>query len=253
MFNKEELSETDIIILEADGKIDDKNNGYGYPIKNRLAEMDINSKIISLIDDSNSNHLDELPPKPLIFSGGMTEVTKNLDWINECKAFIKGKIEENKNNKGIPIFGICFGAQLIAETYKKGSVMYLDTPEIGISKIKLNKTNHNLFKGFKKEFDAYSFHYNQIKTKDFSIISSTKINHNEFIQAFEIPNTPIFGVQFHPEFKINEMKTLLKIYEDLVKNLGHNINRIIENLPKIENNWLILKNFYYYFWRKSVG
>ena len=245
MFNREELTKTDIIILEADGKIDEKNNGYGYPIKNRLAEMDIDSKIISLID--NSNHLDELPIKPLIFSGGMTEVTKNVDWINQSKNFIKKKIEESKNNKGIPIFGICFGAQLIAETYKKGSVMYLDTPEIGISKIILNKTNHKLFKGFKKEFDAYSFHYNQIKTKDFSILSSTKIIHNEFIQVFEIPNTAIFGVQFHPEFKINEIKTLIRTYKDLVRNLGHDINNIIEKLPEIENNWQILKNFYNYF------
>ncbi|MBD3230454.1 MAG: hypothetical protein GF329_19900, partial [Candidatus Lokiarchaeota archaeon] len=191
MFDEKGISETDIIILEADGKIDDKNNGYGMPIKKRLSEMGINSKIISLAE--NSEYLDRLPNKPMVISGGMTEVTKNIDWINHSKRFIKKKIKDNQSNKSITLLGICFGAQLIAESYEKGSVTYLDTPEIGISKIVLNKSEHKLFDGFKKEFNAYSFHYNQIKPENFSVISSSNIEDNIFIQVFEIPNTKIFG------------------------------------------------------------
>lgn len=244
MFDDKELSKTDIIILEADGRINDKNNGYGQPIKKRLSEMEIDSKIVSLVE--NSAHLDKLPNKPLIISGGMTEVTKKIDWINQSKNFLRKKIMESQANERIPLLGICFGAQLIAESFQEGSVMYLDTPEIGASKIKLNKPNHKLLKGFKNEFNAYSFHYNQIKTEHFTVISSSKIQDNEFIQIFQIPNTTIFGVQFHPEFNINEMKSLFETYKNLITKLGKKINDIINNLPDLKNNWLIFKNLYYY-------
>ena len=80
---------TDVFILEADGKIN-QTNGYGFLLKKRLEEYNIQAKIISITN--NSDPLDSLPPKPLILSGGMTEVTAEVDWVIEAKEFIKKKI-----------------------------------------------------------------------------------------------------------------------------------------------------------------
>ncbi len=241
--DKEMNDKVDVIILEADGKINQKD-GYGFLIRKRLSEYKIQAEIISLVD--NSNTLESLPPKPLILSGGMTEVTAEVDWVIETKEFIKKKIAFNQKtplNETNPILGICFGAQLIAESYDKGSVHYLEDPEVGVSRIKLDISNHPLFTGFKPLFDVYTFHYNQIKSEKLLQISTADFKGNQFVQAFEIPETSIFGTQYHPEFKFNEMSQLLKIYKPLIYELGLDIEKIINTLPEIPHNAQILKNF----------
>lgn len=237
------LQKADVIVLEADGKIDPQH-GYGHLIVKRLAEFNINAIIISIVE--NTQTLEKLPPKPLILSGGMTEVTADVDWLNKTREFITGKIKANQKlekEKRTPIFGICFGAQLLAECYSKGSVKYLDDPEIGITKVNIGSPHHPIFNGYKEDFNAYTFHYNQIKTQDVSTISSHQHKNHHFIQAFEIPNASCYGIQFHPEFNYKEFITLLHTYKQLLKDLGLNAENIIKNLPKIQQNSIILKNF----------
>ncbi|MHA1905724.1 MAG: type 1 glutamine amidotransferase [Candidatus Thorarchaeota archaeon] len=238
-----ELEEVDVIILQADGLIDEKN-GYGYPIQKRLTELEIKSNIVEIAN--RTEILTELPQKPLIISGGMTEVTADIDWISELKSFVRTLIQDNQNNKSRrqPIFGICFGAQIIAECYRRGSVRYLEDPEIGVSNISLTKPQHPLFKGFEVRFPAYSFHYNQIWSEDVTILSDHHHKGHHFIQAFEVPNGLTFGVQFHPEFKQDEMLKLYQIYEQLIGNLGFDLRPVIESLPEISGNHLLLRNFY---------
>ena len=240
-------SEADVIILEADGLIDE-THGYGFSILKRLVEFNLKPALVSIVD--NAEVLYQLPRKPLIFSGGMTEVTADVGWVTMAKQFVSEAVMENKKQSGkdrISMLGICFGAQLIAEALIPGSVTYLDDPEIGTSPITLDITDHNLFHGLPSTFDAYSFHYNQIKLGGLKSISSHTHMEHQFLQAFEIPNAFVFGVQFHPELKHAEMKKLLETYRDLIGDLGFDVSPIISNLPEITNTPLILKNFYEFY------
>ncbi|MFX1252186.1 MAG: type 1 glutamine amidotransferase [Promethearchaeota archaeon] len=238
-----DLHNAHVIVLEADGKVDSQH-GYGYLIAKRLTEFKINAALVSIVE--NAQILETLPPKPLILSGGMTEVTADIDWIVKTKAFFRERIKFNqeveKKNR-LPTFGICFGAQLLVESYSKGSVKYLDDPEIGITDVPLKVPSHPIFQGYEKQFKGYTFHYNQIKTQKVSVLSSHVHKGHHFIQAFEIPDSSCFGVQFHPELNYEEMKTLLHTYKDLIKNLGLDVDPIIRTLPKIPANSVILKNF----------
>ena len=236
-----DLDAAEVIILEADGLIDDKH-GYGTPIHRRLQESGIKSKIFPV--QENIDELDSLPAKPLILSGGMTEVTADIAWILKFKKFILDIITKNQESGPIqPVFGICFGAQLIVEAYSPGSVRYLDDPEIGTSKITLDIPEHHIFKGISGQFDAYSFHYNQIWSDDVTVISDHLHKGHTFIQAFEIPNGHAYGVQFHPAFSYDEMKTLFMTYKQLIKELGFDIEPIIQTLPILSGNERILLNF----------
>ena len=241
MMNQKELEECEIIILEADGKVSD-TNGYGYLIQKRLKEENIQSAKIYLPE--NTERLSTLPLKPTIISGGMTEVTKDIKWINQSKDFIRETIEINqKSDQKRPLFGICFGAQLIAESYVSGSVKYLDDPEIGNTKVIIGK-KHPLFQGFPQEFQGYTFHYNQIVAKkEFNILSTNKHMGHHFIQAFEVPNAFCYGVQFHPEFCYHEFNTLMRTYQELIIELGLDYNEIIAAIKEIETNAKILVNF----------
>jgi GMP synthase-like glutamine amidotransferase len=237
----------DVIVLEADGLIDE-THGYGFSIMKRLNEFNLKPSLVSIVD--NAEVLYQLPIKPLIFSGGMTEVTADVGWVTKAKQFVSEVVKTNKKKESqnrTPIFGICFGAQLIAEALIPGSVTYLEDPEIGTSSINLDIPNHNLFHGLQSTFDAYSFHYNQIKLGGLKSISSHTHMGNQFLQAFEIPNASVFGVQFHPEFKQSEMKKLLETYRELIGELGFDVTPIIADLPKISDTPLILKNFHEFY------
>ena len=236
--------QSDVIILEADGLID-SSNGYGTPILQALEDNGISASLVPIAH--NTDVLQNLPKKPLIISGGMTEVTADIDWIRELKSFILSIIKSNqqsKYNHRQAIMGICFGAQIIAECYRKGSVTYLDDPEIGVSRISLDVENHNLFAGFSKVFDAYSFHYNQIGSDDVTVLSQHLHMGHRFIQAFEIPDASTVGVQFHPEFTHQQMSRLFETYRELIRDLGFDLQPIIDTLPPISGNRQILKNFY---------
>ncbi|SDN89124.1 type 1 glutamine amidotransferase [Alkalicoccus daliensis] len=237
-------SSVDVVVLEADGEVSD-GNGYGAAIVKRLEDLNYSPVLIDFKE--NSYDLKDVVGKPIIISGGMTEVTSDEMWVQHARSFVKERILYNqqaeRKNK-IPLLGICFGAQLIAESYEKGSVSYLNTPQMGVSNIKLEDPAHPLFKGYKVQFPAYSFHYNQIKIQDANIISSHHMEGEEFVQAFEIDNSHCFGVQFHPELTYEEYLPLLETYEDLlVKDLGLSMENIRKNLLPIKSNKHILKNF----------
>ena len=73
--DKKSYHSCDVIILEADGRIDG-TNGYGYPIQERYKEFNIKTSKFNL--KKNFDKLEELPAKPILISGGMTEVTLDM-------------------------------------------------------------------------------------------------------------------------------------------------------------------------------
>ena len=88
------------------------------------------------------------------------------------------------------------------------------------------------------------FHYIQIKLeKEFTILSSNKHMEHHFIQAFEIPNTSCFGVQFHPEFQHQEFLTFIKTYRDLILELGLDYEEIVSKIKDFDPNAKLLRNF----------
>ncbi|MBD3187542.1 hypothetical protein GF325_11975 [Candidatus Bathyarchaeota archaeon] len=233
------------LILEADGTIDG-TNGYGTPIRRRLGDLGISSAMISL--EARANELNDAIESiscPLIISGGMTQVTSSKSWMEDARNAISSLIQlnlERDASSRVPILGICFGAQLIAEAHDPGSVQYLDTPEIGSSEITLNASSHPLFRSINSQFTAYAFHYNQIWSDDVHALSIHHLEGNRFLQAFEIKDAASYGVQFHPEFTLLEMTDLFMHYSGLIEDLGFSSQEIIESLPRVDNS-ILIQNF----------
>ncbi|MCA1032428.1 gamma-glutamyl-gamma-aminobutyrate hydrolase family protein [Bacillus timonensis] len=235
----------DVIVLEADGTVDSFGNGYAYQIKNGFEIHEYQPLVLSLKEYAYRLH--ELPKKPIVISGGMTEVTSTQSWIIEVKKYFKSLLERNMSSsieERIPVLGICFGAQLLAECNHEGSVTYLKPPEMGISEITLTK-QHPLFSGLEENFLAFSFHYNQINTNQVSILSSNQKNNRSFVQAFEIPNTGCYGVQFHPELTSPAFRNLIKQYQQLLEeDLNVKLEEIEAGLKNRDcDNTVIFKNF----------
>lgn len=236
--------EVDVIILEADGKIDEKH-GYGYLIDKHLKSFGYSTRIFPM--EKRFQKYNQLPKDiPIIISGGMTEVTSDKNWIQASRKYIRNIILNNqkcKQKQRQPLFGICFGAQLITESFHPGSVQYLDDPEIGLTTVKIVR-EHPIFKGFPNEFQGYTFHYNQIlPLKVFSLLSVFKHCNHQFVQVFEIPNSSSFGVQFHPELELTNFNRLMKTYRQLLHKLGMNYKEILEQVTNIPSTCKLLHNF----------
>lgn len=109
---------------------------------------------------------------------------------------------------GLPIFGICFGAQLLAYAYGGRVVRDYENRERGTFDIDLTDDGMSdpLFCSAPKRFAAQCSHQDKIVElpSDAKILASSK---RCSVQAFAIPDC-IYAVQFHPERTKHDMECI---------------------------------------------
>ena len=185
-------------------------------------------------DNISEKFLQDFAPKGIIFSGGGNSVYDENQW----------KAPDFIFEKNIPILGICYGMQTIANQLG-GKVENAGKREFGYAKIEL-LTNSLLFENFSLNLvenensqniaDVWMSHGDKVVNlpPDFEIIAK---NDSCPIAAFANEKRKIYGVQFHPEV------THTKNGEILLSNFVHKIcgcqsswnmpNFISENIQKI--------------------
>ena len=124
----------------------------------------------------------------IILSGGYESVySENAPWPDP-------KIWE----LGVPILGICYGMQLIAE-HLGGKVRPSKKREFGLASVNVS-TKSALFKGLNSKETLWMSHGDKLSKipKGFSITAKSE---NSPYAAIEDAKNKIYGVQFHPEVK----------------------------------------------------
>ena len=98
---------------------------------------------------------------------------------------------------GIPVLGICYGAQFIAHT-NGGKVEAADSREYGRANLEHFEANNPLFKGFEPQSQVWMSHGDTITAipADCQCIASTA---NVRFAAYASTKQPVWAVQFHPE------------------------------------------------------
>ena len=145
----------------------------------------------------------------MIVSGSITSSLENVEpWIKPFDEFLVEKIE-----KGLPILGVCYGHQSLARCLFKMNGL---APKLGIAKEgefgweTIQKIGESaLLEGLKKQFISFQSHYEELLelppgTRCFAQTERCSI------QAFELEDKPIFGIQFHPEYSIEEGEASLE-------------------------------------------
>ena len=160
----------------------DFGSQYTQLIARRVRELNIYCEIFSF--DNLPNNI--LEYSAVILSGSPFSVhSKNAPKIDITK--IKGIV---------PILGICYGAQFLADYYG-GEVGKSFTREYGRAKLITYDTN-NLFYGFKNSSQVWMSHGDTINKLP---KESEKLASTEDVQyaAFKFKSEHTFAIQFHPE------------------------------------------------------
>ena len=132
------------------------------------------------------SEIKKLAPIGIILTGGPDSVYR--DGAPRCDAELF--------TLGIPVLGICYGAQLVAHTLV-GEVSPCTTSEYGRTKMTINSASA-IFNGLDAAQFGLMSHTDQVTRlpDGFTSIASTKTCPNA---AFENAERQLFAVQFHPE------------------------------------------------------
>jgi len=167
---------------------------FGGQYKELIARKVRECNVLSIIKpyDITIDEIKEIDPLCLIFTGGPNSVY--LDNSPKC--------DERVFSLGIPVLGICYGAQLIAHMLG-GKVEKCQTSEYGDTRCFVDNGNV-LFGGLEKEQQVLMSHTDRITAvpEGFSVLAETA---DCPIAAYGNEEKKVFGVQFHPEVE-NSLK-----------------------------------------------
>ena len=218
----------------------DYGSQYTRLISRRLRELNIFCDLVS--PNIDKSFFKDRNIKGFILSGGPNSVfdknsPKFPNWIK---------------NLNLPILGICYGMQLLANEFK-GKVEKTDKREYGKAELTIN-SNSLIFKNIPKKNNVWMSHGDKIidLPDNFKIIAETK---NSYCAAFEKNN--ILGVQFHPEvdntkygnqilsnFALEICKTSDKwTTKNFIETSINNIKELPE-LPETEQELVNIGNFF---------
>ena len=157
---------------------------YAQLIARRVRQAHVYSEIVP-----STLSVDEIlarNPRAIILSGGPSSV------YEPGAPKIDPQLFEHK----IPIFGICYGFQAMAQALG-GEVTKTGTSEFGRAHFTADTTSH-LFTGLEPQFDVWMSHGDSVSQAptNFHVIGNTA---HTPVAAFENESGLLSGVQFHPE------------------------------------------------------
>lgn len=157
---------------------------YAQLIARRVREIGFYSELVP--HHFTAAQLMAKNPTAIIFSGGPASV------YEPGSPNISAEIFE----QGVPIFGICYGFQLIAQQLT-GEVAKTGISEYGATKVKVDSSSV-LFNQLPENYQVWMSHGDAVVAAPagFKVTASTEVTK---VAAFENLDRKIAGVQFHPE------------------------------------------------------
>jgi len=162
----------------------DFGSQYTQLIARRVRELGVYSEIVR--HNIPAKQLAARKPKAIILSGGPASVP----------ATGSPRCDRGLFRLGVPVLGICYGMQLMADTLG-GRVVGADKREYGHALLRVRK-RRGLFAGLPGQFSVWMSHGDRVERtpRGFEVIADS---HSSPIAAMCHPRRGLYGLQFHPE------------------------------------------------------
>lgn len=174
-------------------------------------------------------------------TGSHDMVTEDMDWIHATSDWIRGAAKA-----GLPLFGICFGHQLLAMTFGGQAGFHPHGPEIGTMEISLADTAEEdpLFSKLPRIFPGHTTHYQcALDLPDGAVCLAS--SEHEPHQAFRY-GQHVWGVQFHPEFDAEATRYYIVQQAGVIEEHGGSVNDLLCGVQETPQSTGLMKYFVEY-------
>lgn len=177
----------------------------------------------------------------VIITGSPAMVTDQTGWMRALAAWIAAVVEGD-----IPLLGVCFGHQILAQALGGGVDYHPEGREIGTVAIDL--TDHgrqDALLGYLP--DTFNAHVTHAQTVIRMPANALRLAGNpyEFHHAFRVGDSA-WGVQFHPEFTADIMQAYVGEHADSLRQQGRDVEALRAAVVRTESANALLKRFYAY-------
>ena len=185
-----------VIVLDFGGQ-------YNQLVARRVRECNVYCEIYSYKTDIEK--IKAMNPKGIILTGGP----------NSCYLPDSPTYTEELFKLGIPVLGLCYGAQLMMHVLG-GEVKKADVREYGKTEVLIDKTSSKIFENVSSSTICWMSHFDYISqiAPGFEISAHTA---DCPVAAAENAEEKLYAIQFHPEVLHTEEGT--KMINNFVKNV----------------------------------
>jgi GMP synthase (glutamine-hydrolysing) len=142
--------------------------------------------------EARAPDLDGLDAAMVFDAEAQVDQEETYPWLRPEKQVVRELLE-----RGTPLLGVCFGSQLLAEA-TGAQVRQSSSPEIGWHEVELTAEGRaDPLLGFLPErFESLQYHhYEWLQPPGATALARSAV----CLQAFRLPDRPVWGLQFHPE------------------------------------------------------
>lgn len=164
----------------------------------------------------------------LIGGAGKYSAAKEYEWTAPLLDFVCRVVDEQ-----IPLFGSCWGHQVIARALG-GTVVYdPDYSELGCDWVELTEagTRDPLFHRFPRRFQANMGHHDRVTELPSGAIELAR--NEQPYQAFRLTDAPVYGTQFHSELDAERERERILVYKEFYRDAlpdEETVHQVLNNL-----------------------
>jgi len=185
---------------------------------------------------------DALPPLNsfggVIVTGASAMITKELGWSLCTEAWLKRVLQAD-----IPIWGICYGHQMLARVAGGRVDWNPNGREIGTVDVELLEAagDDALFQGLPANLDVQTTHSQSVVELPPGAVHLASNEHDHF-QAFSL-GEQAWGVQFHPEFDADILRGYLEARRSDIASEGIDVDAQLKATRDSDHGHRILLRF----------
>ena len=200
-------------------------------------DMPPNNVIVSYVCE-NKSLPDLRDVSAIIITGSHSMVTDCNNWSIYLSQWLRDVM-----HKSIPVLGICYGHQLLAQAFGGYVDYHPKGKEIGTVNIELTAQGEKdpLMGALPKTFLGHVTHAQTVITLPVNGRLLAKNNFEEH-HAFSI-NENIWGVQFHPEFNADVTREYINEQKENLMKEGYDLEKLHSSVQEHMYGKLLLKRF----------